>query len=206
MDIIIFKAGRILGPLDHDRVSGMLARGEVSENDLAQSGGVEVWVPLRRLFPASGKPSRIESAKRHFREAGMSFWAALHFNPLRVGLASLLGGCILIIFQRWTFFLFVPALASAVFAGAILLTRGHCVSGILLSLASLILPGIFLVAGRDDSGARSPLRFFLPPSMESVLPAKPNTVGKPTPLARHRGLALPQPVRPPPTPRPVPPI
>ena len=50
MDIVIFKAGRMIGPLDRVSVSGMLARGEVSEHDLAQRGGVEVWVPLRQFF------------------------------------------------------------------------------------------------------------------------------------------------------------
>jgi hypothetical protein len=123
MDIIIFKAGRMIGPLDRESVIGMLDRGEVSEHDLAQRNGVEVWIPLRRMFPPPAKPTPFDRAREIARGWALKFWTALHFDPLRVGVVSLLVGCLLIIFPRWTFLLFVPALVAAVFAGAILLTR-----------------------------------------------------------------------------------
>ena len=88
MEIIIFKAGRMIGPLDRESVIGMLSRGEVSENDLAQRGGVEVWVPLRRFFPAPAKPTRIELELDRARGWGLKFWTRLHFDPLRIGFVS----------------------------------------------------------------------------------------------------------------------
>ena len=208
MDIIIFKAGRMIGPLNRESVVGMIARGEVSENDLAQCGGVEVWVPLRRMFPPKTAPTKLERGLEIARASGLKFWTALHFNPLRVGLASLLAGCVLIVFPRWTFVFFIPALVSAVFAGAILLTRRHFASGASLSVGSLVLPAIFLLAGREDSGIAHRLPLLPSPSIESVIPAPkpPAFPAKPTPPASFSGLALPQPVRPSPTPRPVPPI
>ena len=101
----------------------------------------------------------------------------------------------------------MPALAAAVFAGAILMTRRHFVTGALLSAGALLLPALFLLAGRDAKSAR--LFPLLPaPSIESVVPAPkpPAFPAKPTPRISHGGLALPQPVLPTPTPRPVPPI
>ena len=195
------------GPLDEASVAGMLSRGEVSENDLAQRDGVEVWVPLRRLIPPKTEPTRRDRALEFAREWSVRFWNALHLDPLRAGLASLLAGCLLIIFPRWTFLLFVPALAAAVFAGAILMTRRQFASGAILSAGALILPALFLLAGRDAKSAR--LFGPLPePSIESVVPAPkpPAFPAKPTPRISHGGLALPRPVLPTPTPRPVPPI
>ena len=206
MDIIIFKAGRMIGPLDRESVAGMLARREVSENDLAQRDGVEVWVPLRRLFPPPAKPTRVELVRDFARDGALKFWTALHFNPMRVGLASLLAGCLLITFPRWTFLLFVPTLVAAVFAGAILLTRRRFVSGALLSVSALFLPGLFLLAGRDDTNPGSPFQLLGSPLIESVVPPKPSPPVKPTPRPSLNGVALPERVRPTPTPRPVPPI
>lgn len=206
MDIIIFKAGRMIGPLDHESVIGMLSRGEVSENDLAQRGGVEVWVPLRRFFPPPAKPTWIELALGHAREWGLKSWAMVHVDPLRIGLASLLAGCVLIIFPRWTFLLFVPALVVAVFAGAILITRRRFVSGALLSVGSLVLPALFLLAGRDDVRPRGRFQLFAAPSIEAVATPKPVAPARPPARASLQGIALPERVQPTPIPRPVPPI
>lgn len=206
MDITIFKAGRMIGPLNPESVSGMLARGEVSEHDLAQRDGVEVWVPLRRLFPPPAKATRFARAGEFARGWAMKFWAALHFDPLRIGLASLLVGCTLIMFPRWTFLLFVPALAAAVFAGALLLTRGRILPGIFLCASALVFPALFLLAGRDDTRPGSPFQLLASPSIESVVPPKPPVPAKPTPRPSLQGVALPEPVKPAPPPRPVPPI
>ena len=185
----------------------MLARGEVTGCDLAQRDGIDVWIPLSHLFPSKAPPSQLERAVAMSRAAVLSFWTALHVNPLRIGLACLLAGCALIIFPRWTFLLFVPPLASAVLAGSILLTRRQIASGVLLSVSALGMPALFLLAGRDDT--RISREFPLPPpSIDSVIPKPlpPVFPPKPTPPARFGGLALPQPVKPTPTPRPVPPI
>ena len=206
MSITIFKAGRMIGPLDRESVSGMLARGEVSENDLAQRDGLEVWTPLRRMFPPPPKPTRIELAWNFSRECALKFWQALHADPLRAGLASLLFGCLLLIFPRWTFMLFVPALAAAVFAGALLLTQHRYISGALLSIGALVFPALFLLAGRENSPAGRPFALFGSPLIESIVPPKPNARLKPTPRPTLQGVALPIPVKPTPTPRPVPPI
>ncbi len=195
------------GPLDEERILGMLSRGEVSENDLAQRDGLDVWVPLRRLIPPKTEPTRLDRALEFAREWSVRFWNALHLDPLRAGLASLLAGCLLIIFPSWTFMLFVPALAAAVFAGAILMTRRHFASGAMLSASALVFPALFLLAGRDAKSAR--LFAALPaPLIESVVPAKKPSAfpAKPTPCISHSGLALPRPVLPTPTPRAVPPI
>ena len=205
MNIIIFKAGRMIGPLDRESVIAMLARGEVSKNDLAQRDGLEVWIPLRRMFPASGKTTLLGRAREFAQASGMKFWVALHSDPLRVGLACLLFGCTLLIFPRWTFLLFVPALASAVFAGSLLLTRHRFISGLLLSIGALVFPALFLLAGRDDTHPGSPFQLFASPSIESVAPPKPASI-KPTPRPTLQGVALPLPVQPTPSPRPVPPI
>ena len=206
MSITIFKAGRMIGPLDRESVGGMLARGEVSENDLAQRDGLEVWTPLRRLFPPPPKPTRLALAWGLSRECALKFWQALHADPLRAGLASLLFGCLLIIFPRWTFMLFVPALASAVFAGALLLTRHRYVSGALLSVGALVLPALFLLAGRENPQSGRPIDLFGSPLIDSIVPPKPNARLKSTPRPTLQGVALPLPVKPTPTPRPVPPI
>ena len=196
----------MIGPLDRDYVVEMIARGEVSEHDLAQRDGIEVWVPLRRLFPSPKNPSRIQQARRLAGVWGLKFWTALHFDPLRVGLASLLLGCTLIIFPQWTFLLFVPALASAVFAGAILLTRGRFVSGFLLSAGALVFPALLLLAARDRANFGSAIQLYAAPSIESVVPPMPVVPAKPTPRPSLRGVALPEPVRAPEPPRPAPPI
>ena len=197
----------MIGPLDREEVARMLSRGEVSENDLAQRDGVEVWVPLRRLIPPKTAPTRLDRALGFARAWSLGFWTALHFHPLRVGLASLLVGCLLIIFPHWTLLLFVPALVAAVFAGSILITHRRFATGTSLSAGALILPALFLLAGRDGKSARviAPLPS---PSIESVIPPPkpPEFPPKPTPRVSHGGLALPQPVRPTPPPRPVPPI
>ena len=206
MNITIFKAGRMIGPLDRDSVVELLARGEVSENDLAQQDGVEVWIPLRRLVPAPSAPTRLGRAGNFLRQSGLKFWTALHFNPLRVGLASLLVGCALLIVPQWTFLVFVPALAAAVFAGALLLTRGRIFPGISLSVGALVFPALFLLAGRDDTNPGSPFQLLAPPSIEAVVPQKVFISAKPTPRPSLQGVALPLPVRPEPTPRPAPPI
>jgi len=206
MDITIFKAGRMIGPLDRETVIEMLAHGEVSEHDLAQRDGVEVWIPLRRMFAPPAQATRIERAWDLCREWGMKFWRALHFDPLRVGLASLLIGCTLIIFPSWTFLLFVPTLVASVFAGAILLTRGRVVSGILLSVGALVFPALFLLAGSNNTHPGSPFQLLASPSIESVAPPKPLLPVKPTPRPSFQGVALPVPVNPTPPPRPAPPI
>ena len=206
MNIIIFKAGRMIGPLDRESVIGMLARGEVSENDLAQRDGLEAWIPLRRMFPPAGKPGRLGLARDFPRVWGLKFWDALQGDPLRTGLASLLFGCALLIIPRWTFLLFVPALAAAVFAGSLLLTRRRFVSGLLLSIGALGLPALFLLAGHDDTRPGRPFQLFASPSIESVVPPKPAAPVKPTPRPTLQGVALPLPVQPTPPPRPFPPI
>jgi hypothetical protein len=206
MNIIIFKDGRMIGPLDRESIVGLLARGEVGENDLAQQDGVEIWTPLRRLILSPPESTLIERAWDFLQNGGLRFWTALHFNPLRVGFASLLVGCTLLIFPKWTFLVFVPALAAAVFAGALLLTRGRVLPGISLSIGALVFPALFLLAGRDDTNPGSPFQLLAPPSIEAVMPPKPAVTAKPTPQPSLQGVALPVPVRPEPTPRPVPPI
>ena len=198
----------MIGPLSLEVVADMLARGEIFENDLAQREGIDVWIPLSQLFPAAPPPTRLECAIQISREAGLKFWTALHINPLRTGLASLLAGCVLIIFPRWTILLFVPALAAAVFAGAILMTRRQFITGALLSASGVILPALFLLAGSEDPRFTGKLPHLPSPFIEPVIPtpARAAFPPKPTPLARHAGIALPQPVKPTPTPRPVPPI
>ncbi|MEO7318967.1 MAG: hypothetical protein ABIZ56_08270 [Chthoniobacteraceae bacterium] len=196
----------MLGPLDRESVVGMLSRGEVSEHDLAQRDGVEVWIPLRRLFPPPPKPTRIALAWDFARDWAMKFWTVLHLDPLRVGVASLLVGCTLIIFPRWTFLLFVPALVAAVFAGALLLTRRRFLTGVSLSFSALIFPPLFLLAGRDDTLPALPFQLLASPSIESVVPPKPPVPVKPAPLQSLGGVALPLPVQPTPTPLPSPPI
>ena len=193
----------MIGPLDRESVTGMLARGEVSEHDLAQRGGVEVWVPLRQFFPPPAQPTRIMQALEGARECGLRFWTRLHFDPLRIGLASLVAGCILIIFPRWTFLLFVPALVTAVFAGAILLTLRRYVSGASLSVGALVLPALFLLAGRDEPQRGSPFHFLAPPSIEPVTPPDPVPAILPA-RASLQGIALPERVQPTPRPRPRP--
>ena len=206
MSIIIFKAGRMIGPLDRESVIGMLARGEVSENDLAQRDGLEVWIPLRRIFPPPANPTSFGRAWDFVHLWGQRSWAALHADPLRIGLASLLAGCFLIIFPRWTFLLFVPALATAVFAGALLLTHRRFITGAILSAGALILPALFVLAGRDDTRPGSSFELFGSPSIESVVPPKPPVPVKPTPRPTLQGVALPLPVKATPPPRPAPPI
>lgn len=206
MSIIIFKAGRMIGPFDRESVIEMLARGEVSENDLAQRDGLEVWIPLRQIFPPPTNPTPSGRAWDFARTWGQRSWAALHTDPLRIGLASLLAGCFLIIFPRWTFLLFVPALAIAVFAGALLLTHRRFITGSILSVGALIFPAIFLLAGRDDTHPSSPFQLFGSPSIESVVPPKPPVPVNPTPRPTLQGVALPLPVKPTPTPRLAPPI
>ena len=206
MDIIIFKAGRMIGPLDRASVIGMLSRGEVSENDLAQRDGLEVWIPLRRMLPPASPPTRFAKARDSSRQCGLKFWAALHLEPLRVGLATLLIGCTLIIFPRWTFLLFVPALAASVFAGALLLTRRRFASGTFLSVGALVFPAIFLLAGHEEARPNRPFQFFGSPSIESIVRPKPPGPAKPTPRPTLQGVALPLPVQPTPAPRPAPPI
>lgn len=206
MGIIIFKAGRMIGPLDRESVIGMLARGEVSEHDLAQRAGQEVWIPLRRLLSPLEKATPIERATGFAREGGQRFWNALHADPMRVGLASLFLGCLLIIFPRWTFLLFVPALAAAVFAGSLLLTRRRIISGILLCVGALVLPAVFLLAGREEARPGVSFQLFGSPSIEAVVPPKPAVAAKPTPRPTLQGVALPIPVMPTTTPRPAPPI
>ncbi len=206
MDIIIFKAGRMIGPLDRESVIGMLARGEVSEHDLAQRDGDEVWIPLRRMFPPPSKATPFGRATGFFQGAAQRFWNALHADPMRVGLASLLLGCLLIIFPRWTFLLFVPALAAAVFAGSLLLTRRRIISGILLCVGALVLPAVFLLAGRDEARPGGSFQLFGSPSIEAIVPPKPAVAAKTTPRPTLQGVALPMPVKPTPAPRPAPPI
>ena len=198
----------MIGPLAREVVADMLARGEIFEDDLAQRDGIDVWIPLSRLFPPPPPPTRLERASQIARESGLKFWTALHINPLRTGLASLLAGCALIIFPRWTFLLFVPALAAAVFAGAILLTRRQFIAGAFLSASGVILPALFLLAGSDDPRFAGRLSHLPSPFIDPVIatPAPAIFPPKPTPLAHHAGIALPQPVKPTPTPRPVPPI
>lgn len=205
MDFIIFKAGRMIGPVDRETVIGMLARGEVSEHDLAQKDGVEVWVPLRRLFPPPTKPTRFEQAREFATTLGARFWIALHRDPMRIGLASLLAACLFLVFPRWTFLLFVPALVAAVFAGALLVTGRRFAAGIFLIVGALVFPALFLLAGRDDTRPGSAFQMFAAPSIESVVPPKP-PAAKPTPRPTLRGVALPVPVKPTPTPHQVPPI
>ena len=210
MNITIFKSGRMLGPLDQTGVAELVARGEVSENDLAQRDGVEVWVPVHRLIPRKTEPTRWDRALGRTREGGLGFWTALHFSPLRIGLACLLGGCVLTILGNWTFPLFVPAFSAAVFAGAILLTRRRFATGSLLSTFAIALPAVFLLAGRDGSRSARAVPAMPPPSIKSVI-ERPNLTQlhfptKPKPRTSLSGLALPQPVVPTPTPRPVPPI
>ena len=190
MNITIFKAGRMIGPLDRESVIGMLARGDVSENDLAQRDGLEVWTPLRRILPPPPRPTRLERAWSFSRECTLKFWQALHVDPLRVGLASLLFGCLLIIFPRWTFMLFVPALASAVFAGALLLTQHRYLSGALLSIGALVFPALFLLAGRENTQPGRPFDLFGSPSIESIIPPKPNARESNPPRARPSKASL----------------
>src|SRR5712671_400837 len=140
----------MIGPLDQAGVADLIARGEVSEGDLAQHDGLEVWMPVRRLMPRKIEPTPLDRALERASDLGLRFWTALHFNPLRIGVACMLGGCALIILGDWTFILFVPAFVAAVFAGAILLTRRRFVTGAVLSVIALVLPGVFLLAGRDD--------------------------------------------------------
>ena len=198
----------MIGPLDQAGVAELIARGEVSESDLAQRDGLEVWVPVHRLIPRKTEPTRLHLTLDHAREWALRFWAALHFNPLRIGLACLLGGCVLIILGHWTFPLFVPAFAASVFAGATLLTRHRFVTGAFLSVSAVVLPAVFLLAGRDDGKfARAFPRMPLPSIEPIIAPPKPLAFPqKPTPRASLGGLALPQPVVPTPTPRPVPSI
>ncbi len=206
MEITIFKHGRTIGPHDRESVAEMLARGDVSMSDWARSEGVDDWAPLSRFFPASSKATRFETALQVGREWPRKGWAAIHLDPLRVGAACLLGGCALVILGKWTFAFFVPAFVAAVFAGATLLTRRQFLSGTLLSLGAVVLPAAFLMAGSDHPNIRRSIEFFESPFIESVIPAKPAGPAKPTPQARYLGLALPQPVRPTPMPKPVPPI
>ena len=212
MQITIFKAGKMIGPLDQEELAALLVLGEVCENDLAQRDGVEVWIPLHRLFPRPKPPTRAERWLAMARKWAMAFWAALNFNPLRIGLACLLAGCVLMIFPRWTLLLFVPLLVGAVFAGALLLTRSRYFSGAALSLAAVVLPLLFLIAGnQNDGGAVSRMAeaFALPhPSIEAIIhpPKPPPSPAKPTPLQSFGGVAFPQPVKPTPTPKPVPSI
>ena len=197
----------MIGPLDQAGVADLITRGEVSDSDLAQRDGVEVWVPVHRLIPRKTKPTRLHLALDRGREGGLRFWAALHLNPLRIGLACLLGGCVLIIFGHWTFLLFVPAFAAAVFAGATLLTRHRFVTGTFLSVSAVVLPAVFLLAGRDDGRLAHALPRMPLPSIEPVIaPPKPLAFPPKPPRVSLSGLALPQPVVPTPTPRPVPPI
>ena len=210
MNITVFKAGRMLGPLNPSGLADLIARGEVSENDLAQRDGVEVWVPVHRLVPRRTEPTRWDRSFEKTRKWGLGFWAALHFNPLRIGLACLLGGCVLTIVGDWTFPLFVPAFSASVFAGAILLTRRRFATGSLLSTFAIALPAVFLLAGRDGAKSTRTGSAMPPPSIESVI-QRPNLTQlqfPPKPKARTSlsGLALPQPVVPTPAPRPVPPI
>ena len=200
----------MLGPLDQTGVAELIAQGEVSENDLAQRDGVEVWVPVHRLIPRRREPTRWDRSLERSREWSLGFWAALHFSPLRIGLACLLGGCVLTILGNWTFPLFVPAFSTSVFAGAILLTRRRFATGLLLSAFAIVLPAAFLLAGRDGAKNVRTLPAMPPPFIKSVI-ERPNLTQlhyppKPTPRASLGGLALPQPVVPTPTPRPVPPI
>ena len=207
MDIIIFKAGRMIGPLDRESVIGMLARGEVSENDLAQRDGLEVWTPLRREFPPPPKPTRLELAWNFSRECTLKFWQAWHVDPLRVGLASLLFGCLLIIFPRWTFMLFVPALASAVFAGALLLYAAPVSLRSAFEHRRTRFPRPLSPRRPRKAPSRAAhLTYSARPPSSRSFRRNPTRASNPRRARPSKASLSPIPVKPTPTPRPVPPI
>lgn len=203
MHFTILKGGRVIGPLDRQEIAVLLAGGQISQFDLAQRGDVPFWVPLRRLIPVNDPPLCAEPCWLGFRGELGRVWAILNSNPLPAGLFALAAGCLAQLLALWPVLLFAPPLLAAVFAAAVLLSRGRFLYGALLCVSAFVLPLLLLVFTEALRGPPPP-----PPFATSAPAGPPPSPGHLTSPGQDallqggsvRGVALPRPVTRPPAP------
>jgi hypothetical protein len=150
MEISVLKYGETLGPFNEQEIIDKVESGELSEEDLAMTEGLEEWTPMRLIIvrEAAGGTLRDE----------VDYWiglaaalpeqvkAAAMARPLGTGIVALIIGCVLIVFSLWPVLIFGPFVVAAMGAGVFLMARQRMLAGIALMTAAIIVPATLCVA------------------------------------------------------------
>jgi len=149
MEISVLKNGETLGPFDEREILAKVDSGELSEDDLAMTEGLEEWTPLRLIIVREAETGTLQSEIDHWKRLVAPLpdqvKAVFMERPLGTGIVALLLGCILIVFSVWPVLIFGPFVAAAIGAGILLMTRQRLLAGIVLMTIAIILPATLCV-------------------------------------------------------------
>lgn len=150
MDISVLKNGETLGPFQEQEILDKVESGELSEEDLAMTEGLEEWTPLRLIIVREAAAGTLQAEVDHWKRLAAPLPEQLKAlfvqRPLGTGIVALLLGCILILLSVWPVLIFGPFVAAAIGAGVFLMGRQRLLSGIVLMTAAIILPATLCVA------------------------------------------------------------
>ena len=149
MEISVLKNGETLGPFDEQEILDKVETGELSEDDMAMTEGLEEWTPLRLIIVREPAPGTLQAEIDHWKRLAAPLPEQLKAlfigRPLGTGIVALLLGCILILFSVWPVLIFGPFVAAAIGAGVLLMARQRLLAGIVLMTLAIILPATLCV-------------------------------------------------------------
>jgi hypothetical protein len=148
MQVFIHKNEQQLGPFDQLQINELLNSGEFTTDDLAWVEGQSEWIPLGDLIQKDiqtplvpQKTANVETEPKTIIQTNVQQGAIIG------GWVCFSLGIIFMYLSMWSFFIYVPLLIAAFILSIVAMSQRRVTSGIILLLASIIIPsslGLYL--------------------------------------------------------------
>jgi len=185
MQIYLYQNDQQIGPYTEQQIREFISAGTLQETDVCWHEGLSNWQPLNTVISFEAHHVRSVAVQHHPVVSPTEIQTNVKQGAIIGGFVCFSIGIILMFLTMWSFFIYGPLFLVAFILSIVAMAQKRILGGILLLLATLIVPtilGLYLFTTRTTEALTGNLASSTPPSSLMTSDPEPTNLPETSPI------------------------